>query len=299
MSNSVHISNQTTQRCVFVCVCVCLATGFLTLQVQLPVLRPHLRWGITAYYSSTNSLSTHQPAGRQTPAAAEGVRGVALAPGCANSRLLTFYRWLIHYLDNSSPPARCPQLFSLSFRPCLSLCLPFFVCLSFSGVLYSFLNLFFPSPIFSSVETQPVWVCLSVLFLFLTVDTFTRRCYSRCHLFLLTCCHRLKFCMIKVMQKTLFNFLQAPLCSPEKALKMYPPHWNTFTKTDLSPQFSKHNFIPFRLMILILHFCHVPAPIPVQIAPPEHPWDIQLPSSHLPGALIRLISTATGISSSW
>lgn len=147
MSNSVHISSQTTillfHSGVCLCVCVCLATGFLTLQVQLPVLRPHLRWGITAYYSSTNSLSTHQPAGRQTPAAAEGVRGVALAPGCANSRLLTFYRWLIHYLDNSSPPARCPQLFSLSFRPCLSLCLPFFVCLSFSGVLYSFLNLFF------------------------------------------------------------------------------------------------------------------------------------------------------------
>lgn len=35
--------------------CVCLATGFLTLQVQLPVLRPHLRRGITAYYSSTNN----------------------------------------------------------------------------------------------------------------------------------------------------------------------------------------------------------------------------------------------------
>lgn len=92
MNNSVHISNQTTILLFHSGVCVCLATGFLTLQVQLPVLRPHLRWGITAYYSSTNSLSAHQPAGRQTPAAEEGVRGVALAPGCANSRLLTFYR---------------------------------------------------------------------------------------------------------------------------------------------------------------------------------------------------------------
>lgn len=32
-----------------------LATGFLTLQVQLPVLRPHLRRGITACYPSTNN----------------------------------------------------------------------------------------------------------------------------------------------------------------------------------------------------------------------------------------------------
>lgn len=70
-----------------------VATGFLTLQVQLPVLRPHLRRGITAYYSSTNnSLSAHQPAGSQTQATEEGVRGVTLAPGCANSRLVTFYR---------------------------------------------------------------------------------------------------------------------------------------------------------------------------------------------------------------
>lgn len=62
MNVSILIPNQTA---VFVyrrgvCLCVCLATGFLTLQVQLPVLRPHLRRGITAYYSSTNnSLSAH------------------------------------------------------------------------------------------------------------------------------------------------------------------------------------------------------------------------------------------------
>lgn len=82
-------------------VCVCLATGILTLQVQLPVLRPHLRRGITAYYCSTNnSPSAHQPAGSQTQAAEKGVRGVTLAPGCANSRLVTFYQCLIHYLEN-------------------------------------------------------------------------------------------------------------------------------------------------------------------------------------------------------
>lgn len=79
--------------CVSQRVCVCLATGFLTLEVQLPVLRPHLRRGIMAYYSSTNnSLPAHQPAGSQMQATKEGVRGVTLAPGCANSRLLTFYQ---------------------------------------------------------------------------------------------------------------------------------------------------------------------------------------------------------------
>lgn len=118
--------------------CVYLATGFLTLQVQLPVLRPHLRRGITAYYSSTNnSLSAHQPAGSQTQATEEeGVRGVTLAPGCANSRWVTFYQWLIHYLKNllaSRSFLLCPQVFSLSFRPSLSLS-----SLVFLGLMFRF-----------------------------------------------------------------------------------------------------------------------------------------------------------------
>lgn len=127
-----NISNSKLQFMCITTVCVCLATGFLTLQVQLPVLRPHLRWGITAYYSHTNnSLSAHQPAGSQTLATKKGVRGVTLAPGCANSREVTFCRWLIHYLENlftSCGFFLCPQLFSISFRPCIS----FFFCLSLS-----------------------------------------------------------------------------------------------------------------------------------------------------------------------
>lgn len=101
MNNCILISNRTTVCVHHSGVCVGLATGILTLQVQLPVLRPHLRRGITAYYSSTNnSPSAHQPAGSQTQAAEKGVRGVTLAPGCANSRLVTFYQCLIHYLEN-------------------------------------------------------------------------------------------------------------------------------------------------------------------------------------------------------
>lgn len=35
----------------------------------------------------------------------EGVRGVTLAPGCVNSRRVTFYRWLIHCVRK---PAEAP-----------------------------------------------------------------------------------------------------------------------------------------------------------------------------------------------
>lgn len=85
--------------------CLYLATGFLTLQVQLPVLKPHLKWGITTYYSSTNkSLAAIQPAGSQTQAAEEGVRGVALAPVRPNSRFLTFCQQQILCLENSFAP---------------------------------------------------------------------------------------------------------------------------------------------------------------------------------------------------
>lgn len=66
LESSVHISlrNQTNKKSLYLksdcseCVsewCEYLATGLLALQVQLPVLRPHLRRGITTYYSSTNN----------------------------------------------------------------------------------------------------------------------------------------------------------------------------------------------------------------------------------------------------
>lgn len=211
--------------------CVCLATGFLTLQVQLPVLRPHLRRGITAYYSSTNnSLSAHQPAGSQTQATEKGVRGVTLAPACANSRLLTFYWWLIHYLENSFASRRflsCPQL-STQYRSALAsyfLC-PFFHPSSFVWfVLFHLLNrAFIPSSIFPATsikplytEPQPAWILLScswhlillpedvsqdVTALSWLVVTTKNACDAKCYL---------------------FNPLKA-LAFPRKALKICPLH---------------------------------------------------------------------------
>lgn len=111
--------------------CLYLATGFLTLQVQLPVLKPHLKRGITTYYSSTNkSLAALQPAGSQTQAAEEGVRGVALAPVRPNSRFLTFCQQQILYQENS-------------FTPLLILLL--------SSRLLSFSRAFIPPPVAHSI----------------------------------------------------------------------------------------------------------------------------------------------------
>lgn len=135
MSSYIPTWNQTA-----VCARI-LPQASCALQVQLPVLRPHLRRGITAYYSSTNnSLSAHQPAGSQTQATEEeGVRGVTLAPGCANSRRVTFYQWLIHYLKNLYA-SRC-------FLLCPGLLLPllftFFLPFSLSLCLMSFFSFLF------------------------------------------------------------------------------------------------------------------------------------------------------------
>lgn len=157
MSGYIPTWNQTA-----VCMRI-LPQASCALQVQLPVLRPHLRRGITAYYSSTNnSLSAHQPAGSQTQATEEeGVRGVTLAPGCANSRRVTFYQWLIHYLKNLYA-SRCfllcpglppPLLFTFFLPFSLSVWCPSF--LSFLLLLFLKIKLLFLPPLSLSYQLRP------------------------------------------------------------------------------------------------------------------------------------------------
>ena len=231
-----------------------LATGCLTLQVQLPVSRPHLRRGITTYYSSTNnSLSAHQPAGSQTQANEKGVRGVTLAPGCANSRLLTFYQWLILYLENLFAPCRlvhCLPLFSVFLPLLLTLFVLFFpvwlylkfIFLALSHPPFSLLGLT-KHPPQSHSPSQ-----FSTHFI-LTVDTFTDGCKSRYCIFLLTSCHHLTFSLRwLILSLTPSRCLMLLIKGLENV-----PCTEIPSHSHLSPQFTSHNFIPFYFMFLPLH----------------------------------------------
>lgn len=71
-----------------------------------------------------------------------------------------------------------------------------------------------------------------------------------------------------------------------------PPHRNIFSKGDLSHFFPFILFFNNYCIFSLVFFNVTAASMLLQIIVPERPRDAQLPSSHLPGALIRLISSA-------
>lgn len=153
------IESAWNQTAVHIWVChngVCLTACFLTLQVQLSVLRPHLRQGIQ-HCTTNKSLSAHQPTCRAPKE--EGVRGVTLAPGCANSRQLSFYQWLIHYQQNLFASCRfrllsLPSFTFPSFYFALLL-LSFSVWCAISLCLKSSFYSTFSAPAIETLSTEP------------------------------------------------------------------------------------------------------------------------------------------------
>lgn len=103
---------------------------------------------------------------------------------------------------------------------------------------------------------------------------------------------QLKF-SLKMTLNAKYSPPQGTSCSPRKALKTHLPHTETYF-----PKAICH--ISFLLFYLFNNYCIfslvffnvTAASMPLQIVVPERPRDAQLPSSHLPGALIRLISSA-------
>lgn len=103
---------------------------------------------------------------------------------------------------------------------------------------------------------------------------------------------QLKF-SLKMTLNAKYSPPQGTSCSPRKALKTHLPHTETYF-----PKAICH--ICFLLFYLFNNYCIfslvffnvTAASMPLQIVVPERPRDAQLPSSHLPGALIRLISSA-------